>query len=70
MKITKESMHSKDAYYVFIKDVIVVFNCSQTNFVVILLVMSVFFYAIFCVTDFSSEAFHFSSSKLVAPSGH
>ena len=40
-----------------------IFNCSQTKFVAIILVLSVFFYAIFCLTDFSSDAFDFSSSK-------
>ena len=40
-----------------------VFNCSQTKFVAIILVLSVFFYAIFRLTDFSSDAFDFSSSK-------
>ena len=40
-----------------------VLNCSQTKFVAIILVLSVFFYAIFRLTDFSSEAFDFSSSK-------
>ena len=38
-------------------------NCSQTKFVSIVLVLSVFFYAIFCLTIFSSDAFDFSSSK-------
>ena len=40
-----------------------VFNCSQTKFVAIILVLLVFFYAIFRLTDFSSDAFDFSSSK-------
>ena len=40
-----------------------IFNCSQTKFVAIILVLSVFFYAIFRLTDFSSDAFDFSSSK-------
>ena len=39
------------------------FNCSQTKFVAIILVLSVFFYAIFRLNDFSSDAFDFSSSK-------
>ena len=39
------------------------FNCSQTKFVAIILVLSVFFYAIFRLTYFSSDAFDFSSSK-------
>ena len=38
-------------------------NCSQTKFVAIILVLSVFFYAIFRLTDFSSDASDFSSSK-------
>ena len=41
----------------------VMFNCSQTKFVAIILVLSVFFYAIFRLTNFSSDAFDFSSSK-------
>ena len=45
------------------KFVIVFFNCSQTKFVAIILVLSVFFYAIFRLTNFSSDAFDFSSSK-------
>ena len=40
-----------------------VFNYSQTKFVAIILVLSVFFNAIFRLTDFSSDAFDFSSSK-------
>ena len=40
-----------------------IFNCSQTKFVAIILVLLVFFYAIFRLTDFSSDAFDFSSSK-------
>ena len=40
-----------------------VINCSQTKFVAIILVLSVFFYAIFRLTNFSSDAFDFSSSK-------
>ena len=40
------------------------FNCSQTKFVAIILVLSVFFSAIFRLTDFSSDAaFEFLSSK-------
>ena len=39
------------------------FNCSQTKFVAIILVLLVFFNAIFRLTDFSSDAFDFSSSK-------
>ena len=39
------------------------FNCSETKFVAIILVLSVFFNAIFRLTDFSSDAFDFSSSK-------
>ena len=38
-------------------------NCSQTKFIAIILVLSVFFYAIFRLTDFPSDAFDFSSSK-------
>ena len=38
-------------------------NCSQTKFVAFILVLSVLFYAIFRLTDFSSDAFDFSSSK-------
>ena len=44
-------------------DKAVMFNCSQTKFVAIILVMSVFFNAIFRLPDFSSDAFDFSSSK-------
>ena len=44
-------------------DNIAVINCSQTKFVAIILVLSVFFYAILRLTDFSSDAFDFSSSK-------
>ena len=47
--------------------------CSQTKFVAIILVLSGFFYGIFRLTDFASDAFDFSSSKQdkqVAPSGH
>ena len=40
-----------------------IINCSQTKFVAIILVLSVFFYAIFRLTNFSSDAFDFSSSK-------
>ena len=43
--------------------IFVVFNCSQTKFVAIILVLSVFFYAIFRLTDFSSDALDFASSK-------
>ena len=39
------------------------FNYSQKKFVAIILVLSVLFYAIFRLTDFSSDAFDFSSSK-------
>ena len=38
-------------------------NCSQTKFVAIILVLLVFFYAIFRLTDFVSDAFDFLSSK-------
>ena len=38
-------------------------NCAQTKFVTIILVLSVFYYAIFRLTDFLSDAFDFSSSK-------
>ena len=38
-------------------------NCSQTKFVAIILVLSVSFNAIFRLTDCSSDAFDFSSSK-------
>ena len=44
-------------------DIRIFFNCSQTKFVAIILVLSVFFYAIFRLTNFSSDAFDFSSSK-------
>ena len=37
------------------------FNCSQTKFVAII-VLSIF-YAIYRLTDFSSDAFNFLSSK-------
>ena len=50
-----------------------IINCSQTKFVAILLVLLVFFYAIFRLTDFSSDAFDFrpqKRDKQVAPSGH
>ena len=43
--------------------VLLLINCSQTKFVAIILVLSVFFYAIFRLTNFSSDAFDFSSSK-------
>ena len=43
--------------------ILYIINCSQTKFVAIILVLSVFFYAIFSLTDFSSDAFDFSSSK-------
>ena len=36
-----------------------IFNCSQTKFVAIILVLPVFFNAIFRLTDFSSDAFDF-----------
>ena len=39
------------------------FNCSQTKFVEIILVLSVFFKAIFRLTNFSSDDFDFSSPK-------
>ena len=39
------------------------FNCSQTKFVAIILVLSVFFCDFLLLTDFSSDAFDFSSSK-------
>ena len=38
-------------------------NCSQTKFVTIILVLLVFFNAIFRLTDFSSDPFDFLSSK-------
>ena len=38
-------------------------NRSQTKFVAIIFVLSIFFNAIFCLTDFSSDAFEFSSIK-------
>ena len=40
-----------------------VFNCSQTNLVAIILVLLVIFDVIFRLTNFSSDAFDFSSSK-------
>ena len=40
-----------------------VFNCSQTKFKAIILVLSVFLNAIFLLTNFSSDAFDFPSSK-------
>ena len=40
-----------------------IINFSQTKFVAIILVLSVFLYAIFRLTDFSSDAFDFSLSK-------
>ena len=40
-----------------------VFNCSQTKSVAIILVLSSYFHAIFCLTNFSSDAFDFSTSK-------
>ena len=40
----------------------VIGDCSQTKFVAIILVLLVFF-AIFRLTNFSSDAFDFSSSK-------
>ena len=54
----------------FFKDII---NCSQTKFIAIIIVLSVFFYAIFRLTDFSSDALTFrpqKRDKQVAPSGH
>ena len=48
---------------IFCHTMIEMINCSQTKFVAIILVLSVFFYAIFCLTNFSSDAFDFSSSK-------
>ena len=44
-----------------LKEVMV--NCSQTKFVAIILELSIFFYAIFRLIDFSSEIFDFSYSK-------
>ena len=41
----------------------IMFNCSQTMIVAIVLVLSVSFYEIFRLTDFSSDSFEFSSSK-------
>ena len=38
-------------------------NCSQTQFAAIILALLVFFNAIFCLTDFLSDPFDFSSSK-------
>ena len=38
------------------------FNCSQTKFAAIRLDLTAF-YAIFCLTDFLSDPFDFSSSK-------
>ena len=47
-----------------------IINCSQTNFVAIILVLSVFFYAIFRLTDFLSDTFRPQKwDKQVAPSG-
>ena len=46
-----------------VSGLVLLFNCSQTKFVAIILVLSVFFYAIFRLTDFSSDNFDFSSSK-------
>ena len=43
--------------------IVIVFNCSQTKFVDIMLVLSVFFYAIFHLTDVWSDPFDSSSSK-------
>ena len=48
-------------------------NCSQTKFVAIIFVLSIFFSANFHLTDFSSDAFDFSSQKRdkrVAPRGY
>ena len=39
------------------------FNCSQTKFVAIILVLLVLFYAVFRLTDFSPDPFDFSSLK-------
>ena len=50
-------------FLLFLKFFGLVFNCSQTKFVAIILVLSVFFYAIFRLTNFSSDAFDFSASK-------
>ena len=40
-----------------------IINCSQTKFVAIILVLSVFFNAIFRLTNFSSDAFDFLSPR-------
>ena len=50
-------------YIIFIIKQFELFNCSQMKFVAIILILLVFFYAIFRLTDFSSDAFDFSSSK-------
>ena len=47
------------------KNAKLIFNCSQTKFAAIILVLSVFFIAIFRLTNFSSDAFDFSSSETV-----
>ena len=54
-------------------DQIYFFNCFQTKFVAILIVLLVFFLAIFRLTDFSSDAFDFfprKRDKQAAPYGH
>ena len=50
-----------------------IFNCSQTKFVAIILVLSVFFYAIFRLTNFRLIFLTFrpqKRDKQVAPSAH
>ena len=44
-----------------LESVLAVINCSQTKFVLIISVLSVFFFAIFCLTIFSSDAVDVSS---------
>ena len=59
--------------FIAISDYLCLINCSQTKFVAIILVLSVFFYAIFRLTNFSSDALTFrpqKRDKQVAPSGH
>ena len=51
-------------FFDFTRDFFTLVNCYQTKFVAIILVLSVFFYAIFRLTDFASDAFDFSSSKM------
>ena len=54
---------STNLFRLFSRNLRAVFNCSQTNFVAIILVLLVLICAIFCSTAFLSDAFDFSTSK-------